>query len=58
MREEQVIETLEKFEIEKRDVHDSLMKLEESGKIKKVKYRETVFWLTEEEKRGHDQPET
>ncbi len=53
MREEQVIETLEKFEVEERDVHDSLTRLEESGKIKKVKYREKVFWLTMEEKRGH-----
>jgi len=50
MREEQVIETLEKFEV--RDLHDDLKRLEESGKIKKVKYREKVFWLTVEEKRG------
>ncbi|MEA2033108.1 MAG: radical SAM protein [Euryarchaeota archaeon] len=53
MREEQVIETLKKFEVEKRDVHDSLKRLEESGKIKKVEYRKKVFWLTMEEKRGH-----
>jgi wyosine [tRNA(Phe)-imidazoG37] synthetase (radical SAM superfamily) len=52
MREEQVIETLEKFEM--RDVHDDLKRLEESGKIKKVKYREKVFWLAVEERRGHD----
>ena len=48
MREEQVIETLKKFEL--RDVHDDLKRLEESGKIKKVKYREKVFWLTVEGK--------
>ncbi|MCK4476534.1 MAG: hypothetical protein KAU16_07385 [Methanophagales archaeon] len=51
MREEQVIETLKRFEIEEREIHDSLKRLEESGKIKKVKYREKVFWLTEEEKK-------
>jgi wyosine [tRNA(Phe)-imidazoG37] synthetase (radical SAM superfamily) len=54
MREEQVIETLKKFEVEERGVHDSLTRLEESGKIKKVEYRKKVFWLTMEEKRGHD----
>ena len=54
MREEQVIDTLKKFEIEEGDVHDSLTRLEESGKIKKVEYRKKVFWLTVEEKRGHD----
>ncbi|RJS75145.1 radical SAM protein [Methanophagales archaeon] len=54
MREEQVIDTLKKFEVEEREVHDSLTRLEESGKIKKVKYREKIFWLTMEEKRGHD----
>jgi hypothetical protein len=48
MREEQVIETLKKFEVG--DVHDDLKRLEESGKIKKVKYRGKVFWLTVEEK--------
>ena len=52
MREEQVIETLKKFEV--RDLHDDLKRLEESGKIKKVRYREKVFWLTVEEKRGYD----
>ncbi len=52
MREEQVIETLKKFEVG--DVHDDLKRLEESGKIKKVKYREKVFWLTVEEKRSYD----
>ena len=52
MREEQVIETLEKFEL--RDVHDDLKRLEESGKIKKVKYREKVFWLTVGGKREYD----
>jgi len=67
MREEQVIETLKKLPIEKkalpkeyemevRGVHDSLMMLEKSGKIKKIKYREKVFWLTMEDKRGHTQP--
>ncbi|MHC1599250.1 MAG: hypothetical protein ACXQS5_00275, partial [Candidatus Methanospirareceae archaeon] len=54
MREEQVIDTLKKFEVAEGDVHDSLIRLEESGKIKRVKYREKVFWLTMEEKRGHD----
>ncbi|MEA1999293.1 MAG: hypothetical protein U9N61_08230, partial [Euryarchaeota archaeon] len=48
MREEQVIETLEKFGV--RDLHEDLRRMEESGKIKKVKYREKVFWLTVEEK--------
>ena len=52
MRAEQVIETLRKFE--KGDIHDSLKRLEESGEIKKLKYREKVFWLTMEEKRGHE----
>ncbi len=37
------------------NIHDSLTRLEASGKIKKVKYREKVFWLTMEEKRGDDQ---
>lgn len=54
MREEQVIDTLKKFEVEERGVHDSLTRLEKSEKIKKVEYRKKVFWLTEEEKRGHD----
>jgi wyosine [tRNA(Phe)-imidazoG37] synthetase (radical SAM superfamily) len=54
MREEQVIDTLKKFEVGEGDVHDSLARLEESGEIKKVKYREKVFWLTMKEKRGHD----
>ncbi len=48
MREEQVIETLKKFEVG--DVYDDLKRLEESGKIKKVKYREKIFWLAVEEK--------
>jgi len=52
MREEQVIETLKKFEV--RDLHDYLKRLEESGKIKKVRYREKVFWLTVGEKIGYD----
>jgi len=43
MREEQVLETLEKFEIG--DIHDSLRWLEESGRMKKVEYRGKVFWL-------------
>ena len=29
-----------------------LKRLEESGKIEKVKYRKKIFWLTEEEKMG------
>ena len=53
MREEQVIETLKKFEVEERSVHDSLTRLEKSGKIKEVEYRKKVFWLTMEEKRGY-----
>ncbi len=53
MREEQVIETLKKFEVEERGVHDSLTRLAKSGKIKKVKYREKIFWLTVEERRGY-----
>ena len=52
MREEQVIETLKKFGVG--DVHDDLRRMEESGKMKKLKYRGKVFWLTVEEKRGHD----
>ena len=52
MRAEQVIDTLRKFE--KGDIHDSLKRLEESGEIKKLKYREKVFWLTKAEKRGHE----
>ena len=52
MREEQVIETLKKFGV--KDIHDDLKRLEESGKIKKVKYREKVFWLTVEGKREYD----
>ncbi|MBN1761556.1 MAG: radical SAM protein [Methanomicrobia archaeon] len=52
MREEQVIETLKKFEAEAGAVHDSFMRLEKSGKIKKVEYRNKVFWLTIEEKRS------
>ncbi|MEA1865388.1 MAG: radical SAM protein [Euryarchaeota archaeon] len=52
MREEQVIETLKKFEMG--DIHDSLQWLEESGRMKKLKYRGKVFWLTVEEKRGYD----
>lgn len=54
MREEQVIETLKKFKLKEEDIHDSLKMLAESGKIKKVKYRDKVFWLTEEEKRGKE----
>ncbi|MHC1611223.1 MAG: radical SAM protein [Candidatus Methanospirareceae archaeon] len=54
MREEQVMETLRKFEVEERDVHDSLTRLEESGKTKKVEYRKKVFWITMEEKRGKE----
>ncbi len=52
MRAEQVIEMLRKFE--KGDIHDSIKRLEESGEIKKLKYREKVFWLTMAEKRGHE----
>jgi len=52
MRENQVIETLKKVEV--RNLHDDLKKLEKSGKIKKVKYREKVFWLAVEEKKGYD----
>ena len=52
MREGQVIETLKKIKLEEKDVRDSLKRLEESGKIKKVKYRNKVFWVTKEERRG------
>ena len=69
MREEQVIDTLKnlsfkkkalpkKYKIEEGNMQDSLTRLEKSGKIKKVEYRKKVFWLTMEEKRGHDQSET
>ncbi len=54
MREEQVVEMLKKIEVEEGGVHDSLTRLEESGEIKRVKYREKVFWVTEEEKRGKE----
>ncbi|MEA2074620.1 MAG: radical SAM protein [Euryarchaeota archaeon] len=60
MREEQVIETLKNLSFKKKalpkkyNIHDSLTRLEKSGKIKKVEYRDKVFWLTMEEKRGHD----
>ncbi len=50
MREEQVMETLKKFG--EGNIHNSLKRLEESGKIKKVKYREKVFWITINERRG------
>ncbi len=52
MREEQVIETLKHFEVEEEAVQESLQRLAKSGKIKKVTYREKVFWLSEDEKRG------
>jgi len=60
MREEQVIDTLRNLSFKKKalpkkyDIRDSIKRLEESGKIKKLKYREKVFWLTMEEKRGHE----
>jgi wyosine [tRNA(Phe)-imidazoG37] synthetase (radical SAM superfamily) len=60
MRAEQVIETLKNLSFKKKvlpknyNTRDSLKRLEESGEIKKVKYREKVFWLTMEEKRGHE----
>ncbi|MGB7001844.1 MAG: radical SAM protein [Halobacteriota archaeon] len=60
MREEQVIETLRNLSFKKKslpkkyNIQDSIRRLEESGKIKKLKYREKVFWLTDEEKRGHE----
>ena len=43
-----------KYKIEEGNIQDSLMRLEESGKIKKVEYRKKVFWLTMEEKRGKE----
>ena len=58
MRVEQVIETLKNLSFKKKalqkkyNIQEILTRLEESGEIKKVKYREKVFWLTEEEKRG------
>jgi wyosine [tRNA(Phe)-imidazoG37] synthetase (radical SAM superfamily) len=60
MRAEQVIDTLRNLSFKKKalpkkyNIHDSIKRLEESGKIKTVKYREKVFWLTTEEKRGHE----
>jgi wyosine [tRNA(Phe)-imidazoG37] synthetase (radical SAM superfamily) len=60
MRAEQVIDTLRAISFKKKalptkyNISDSLTRLEESGKIKKVKYRNKVFWLTMEEKRGDD----
>ncbi|RZN14307.1 MAG: radical SAM protein [Methanosarcinales archaeon] len=48
MRESQVIETLHKFKAG--NLHDDLKRLGESGKIKKVEYREKVFWLAVEGK--------
>ena len=51
MREEQVIETIKKFTLEEEDIHNRLKRLEESGKITKVHYRDNVFWLTAGEKR-------
>jgi wyosine [tRNA(Phe)-imidazoG37] synthetase (radical SAM superfamily) len=60
MRAEQVIETLRNLSFKKKalpkkyNIQDSIKRLEESGKIKKLKYREKVFWLTDEEKRGHE----
>jgi len=52
MREEQVIETLTNFAVPEGAVQESLSRLEKSGKIKKVSYREKIFWLPAEEKRG------
>jgi hypothetical protein len=52
MREEQVIETLKHVEVDEGAVQESLLRLAESGKIKKVSYREKIFWLPAEEKRG------
>lgn len=52
MREEQVVETLQHFEIGEEAVQESLQRLAKSGKIKKITYRGKVFWLTGEEKRG------
>jgi wyosine [tRNA(Phe)-imidazoG37] synthetase (radical SAM superfamily) len=46
MREEQVIETIKKFTLEEEEIHNHLKRLEESGKITKVNYRDNVFWLT------------
>jgi hypothetical protein len=52
MREEQVIETLKHFEVDEGAVQESLLRLAESGKIKKVEYRDRVFWLPAEGTRG------
>ncbi|MGC9444623.1 MAG: radical SAM protein [Candidatus Methanospirareceae archaeon] len=52
MREEQVVETLQHLEVEEEAVQESLLQLAKSGKIKKVTYREKVFWLSDEERRG------
>lgn len=57
MREEQVIETLTNFAVPEGAVQASLSRLEESGQIKKVRYREKIFWLpAEEKKRGRHSP--
>ncbi|MBN1455553.1 MAG: radical SAM protein [Methanomicrobia archaeon] len=52
MREEQVIETLQHFAVAGEAVQESLQQLAKSGQIKKVTYREKVFWLSEEARRG------
>jgi len=52
MRAEQVIETLTNFAVPAGAVQECLSRLEESGKIKKVRYREKIFWLPAEGKRG------
>ncbi|HDS44525.1 MAG TPA: radical SAM protein [Methanomicrobia archaeon] len=52
MREEQVIETLQHVAVEEEAVQESLLRLAMSGKIKKVTYREKIFWLSAEARRS------
>ena len=52
MREEQVIATLKRERFQQSDIEDCLTRLYESGRIKKVRYRDSLFWVTVEERRG------
>ena len=52
MREEQVIATLKRERFQQSDIEDSFARLYESGRIKKVRYRDSLFWVTVEERRG------
>lgn len=50
MREEQVIATLKR--LKQSNTEDCLARLYESGRIKRVSYRNNLFWVTVEERRG------